>query len=197
MKDACIFLDRDGTINEEVDFLSSPQNLHLLPRAAEAIREFNTLGFKIFIVTNQSGIARGLLTEKQLHEIHLTLIEKLSEHGVRIDAIYYCPHHPDFGEPQYHRECDCRKPRTGMITKAIQGFSADLSHSFVIGDRLIDIQMGNAVGIPSILVMTGYGKQELLLCQEHHADIVYIAADLFDAAQFVKRSVHQQQLSPL
>jgi D-glycero-D-manno-heptose 1,7-bisphosphate phosphatase len=197
MKDAGIFLDRDGTINEEVDFLSSPQDLHLLPRVAEAILELNTIGFKVFIVTNQSGIARGLLTEKQLQEIHNTLLARLSENGARIDAMYYCPHHPDVGEPRYRLACNCRKPQIGMMKKAVQEFSVDLSHSFVIGDRLIDIQMGNAVGALSILVMTGYGKKELLLCQEHHADIAYIAADLFDAVQFVKRTVHQQQLSPL
>jgi len=197
MKDAGIFLDRDGTINEEVDFLSSPQNLHLLPRSAEAIHELNAMGFKVFIVTNQSGIARGFLTEEHLENIHHTLLDRLAESGAHIDAIYYCPHHPDAGEARYRKACDCRKPQTGMITKAVSEFSIDLSHSFVIGDRLIDIQMGNTAGIPAILVMTGYGKQELLLCREQHANLAYVATDLFDAVQFVKRSVHQQQPSPL
>ena len=197
MTHAGIFLDRDGTINEEVDFLSSPENLHLLPRSAEAIHEFNALGFKVFIVTNQSGIARGRFTEKQLHDIHEALLSRLAEHNAHIDAIYYCPHHPDGSEPQFRTDCDCRKPQPGMILKAVREFSIDLPRSFVVGDRLIDIQMGNAVGVPAILVLTGYGKKELSLCQHHNAKIAYIAADLFEAAQFIKRGVHQQQPSSL
>src|SRR5260221_591734 len=137
-----IFLDRDGTINEEVDFLTTPDDLNLIEGSANAIRDANECGFKVFVVTNQSGIARGILTEKDLAEIHSALLKKLAQHDARIDAIYYCPHHPDAIDAQYRIVCDCRKPGTGMIMRAVQEFGIDLTRSYVIGDRMIDIQTG-------------------------------------------------------
>jgi D-glycero-D-manno-heptose 1,7-bisphosphate phosphatase len=189
-----IFLDRDGTINQEVNFLTSPEELELIPRSASAIQEANQLGFKVFIVTNQSGIARGLLTENQLGHIHQTLIEKLLEHNARIDAIYYCPHHPEGEESPFAVDCSCRKPNTGMIEQATREFPLDLKRSFVIGDRLIDIQLGNNAGIPAILVLTGYGKNELDRCRQAGARIEHVAADLFDAMQYIKRVTLTEQL---
>ena len=195
MKHAAIFLDRDGTINEEVDFLTSADELHLLPGSAEAIRLANTLGLKVIVITNQSGIARGLLTEEHLREIHAALTERLRGHQAVIDAFYYCPHHPDAELPQYRVACDCRKPGVGMITRAVQEFSIDPAQSFVIGDRLIDIQTGNAAGVESILVLTGYGKDELDLCRQQKADISFIAADLSEAMQYVRQRIEQNQPS--
>src|SRR5262245_49590223 len=155
-----LFLDRDGTINEEVDFLTDPLDLRLIPGAADAIREANESGFKVFVITNQSGIARGLLTEERLGEIHAALVSKLAESRAKIDAIYYCPHHPDLGQPPYRRECDCRKPKTGMIDQAVRSYGIDVRKSFVIGDRMIDVQTGNNSGATSVLVLTGYGREE-------------------------------------
>jgi D-glycero-D-manno-heptose 1,7-bisphosphate phosphatase len=191
-----IFLDRDGTINQEVDFLTSPDQLHLLPGSAAAIREANALGLKVVVITNQSGIARGLLTEEQLSEIHRHFTRILREENARIDAIYYCPHHPDFGEPRYNKNCDCRKPNTGMITQAVDDLDIDVKSSFVIGDRLIDIQLGNTIGATSILVLTGYGKQELEYCRQQNVHIDFIAQDLFDAMNYVKNILQQQRHSP-
>ncbi len=188
-----IFLDRDGTINEEAEFLSSPADVRLIPGAAEAIHEANELGVKVVIVTNQSGIARGLLTEEQLESIHEKLIGLLLESAATIDAIYFCPHHPDFGEPRYRKECDCRKPRTGMLVQAAREHNIDLKHSFVIGDKLIDMQTGNNAGATTILVLTGYGKRELGLCDRDHARIDYVAEDLRDAIRYVKRMLKQPQ----
>lgn len=186
-----IFLDRDGTVNEEVDYLSSPLDLHLIPGAAEAIREANESAFKVFIITNQSGIARGILTEDRLSEIHAALVSKLAEHHANIDAIYYCPHHPDFGEAPYRASCDCRKPATGMIDRAAQRFGIDLGKSFVIGDRMIDVQTGNNSGATSILVLTGCGRQELELCRVHGVPVGHVAEDLLDAVHYVKQTVQQ------
>src|SRR6266700_4144188 len=115
-----LFLDRDGTINTEVDYLSTPGELQLIPKSAEAIREANALGFKVFIITNQSGIARGILTEVQLSLIHQELLEKLRAQQARIDAIYYCHHHPDYTPEKDPAPCDCRKPNTGMIMQAVK-----------------------------------------------------------------------------
>lgn len=191
VRDIGVFLDRDGTINDEVDFLSTPEELHLLEGSDRAIREVNQLGVKIFVVTNQSGIARGFLTEKRLQKIHAALIAMLNTHGAHIDAVYYCPHHPDLGEPPYRTECDCRKPKIGMLERAAQEFHIDLSKSFVIGDRMIDVQTARAAGATPILVLTGYGKNELELCRMHNVDIDHIAENLEEAVGIVKRSIIQ------
>lgn len=196
MKTPALFLDRDGTINEEVDFLTNPDHLHLLPGVTDALRDAIKAGFKIFIITNQSGIARGLLSEERLKQIHASLLHQLESEHVTIDGIYYCPHHPDFGEPPYRKECNCRKPKPGMIEDAARAFDLDLSRSYVIGDRMIDIQTGNNIGIPSLLVLTGYGKEEWDLCKKNHATISYVAKDLPDAIRYIRSSVHQPQPSP-
>ena len=190
-----IFLDRDGTINEEVDYVSLPDDLQLIPGSGDAIRQANELGFKVVVITNQSGIARGLFTEDDLAKVHHALTIKLQQHNAHIDAIYYCPHHPEFGNDQYKIDCDCRKPNTGMILRGAQKFNLDLKKSFVIGDRMIDMQTGNTVGATTILVLTGYGKGELGLCRSSNARIDYIAEDLLDAVQFIKRMMQKEELS--
>ncbi|MBI4810172.1 MAG: D-glycero-beta-D-manno-heptose 1,7-bisphosphate 7-phosphatase [Ignavibacteriales bacterium] len=195
MNNIGIFLDRDGTINHEVDFLRLPTDLKLIEGSAAAIQEANKLGWKVFIITNQSGIARGILTEEQLRHIHKVLIEKLEANGAAIDAIYYCPHHPEVGQPPYRMECDCRKPKIGMLKYAVNDFNISLQNSFIIGDKLIDIQTGNNSGMTSILVLTGYGREELKHCREQNVHIDYVAENLFDAIQFVKRTVYQEQHS--
>ena len=190
-----LFLDRDGTINEEVDYLSSPNELRLIHGAAEAVKEANQLGLKVFIITNQSGIARGMLSESDLAEIHKKLIQLLDNEQAHIDAIYYCPHHPELGNPPYRMDCDCRKPNIGMLTKAAKDFDIDLRKSFVVGDRIIDVQTGNNAGASSILVLTGYGKEERQFLHDNHVHVDYIAKDLHDAMQYIKQTVHQKQLS--
>jgi len=184
-----IFLDRDGTINQEVDYVRSTDEFHLIEGSAPGIRELNEQGWQVFVVTNQSGIARGFLTETQLAEIHSTLEKALRAHGASIDAIYYCPHHPDFGKPPYRAVCDCRKPNIGMITRAIHEFDLDLERLFVVGDRLLDMQMGRAAGARCILVRTGYGERELELCRADGGSPDYVADNLSDAVQYIKRSL--------
>ena len=191
-----VFLDRDGTINEEVDFLSSSDELHLIEGSAKAIREANQLGLKVFVITNQSGIARGFLTEQQLIKIHDHLIKMLNDLGAHIDAIYYCPHHPELGEAPYRILCDCRKPNTGMLQKAVKQFGINLTKSFVIGDRMIDVQTAQAAGAASILVLTGYGKTELELCRSNNFHIDFVARNLEEAMKFVKRSVMRLETEP-
>jgi D-glycero-D-manno-heptose 1,7-bisphosphate phosphatase len=188
-----IFLDRDGTINEEADYLSSPLDLRLIPGSAQAIREANESGFRVFIITNQSGIARGILSEERLAEIHAALVAELAAGGASIDAIYYCPHHPDYGELPYRTRCDCRKPGTGMIRMAAERFGVDPGKSFVIGDRMIDVQTGNNAGATSVLVLTGYGRREAELCRANGVPVGYTAEDLLDAMQFVKRTVRKDR----
>jgi D-glycero-D-manno-heptose 1,7-bisphosphate phosphatase len=183
-----VFLDRDGTINHEVDFLRSPDQLRLLDGSAGAIRELNEGGWRVFVITNQSGIARGLLTECQLADVHTKLLAELKSHGASVDAIYYCPHHPDYGEPPYRLDCDCRKPKPGMLMRAAKEFQIDLNQSFVVGDRMLDIQAGNAAGARSVLVLTGYGNEELKLCRENGVPIDHIARNLAEAVRHIQQT---------
>ena len=183
-----IFFDRDGTINTEVDYLSNAEDLELIPGIADAIREANSLGVKVFVITNQSGIARGLLTQRGLKEIHSRLEEMLARQGAKIDAIYYCPHHPESGFPPYNVACECRKPGTGMLRTAAREFNVDLSSSFVVGDKVVDVKAGENAGCTSILVLTGYGTAEKEECLEQ-TNVAYIAGNALEAWQFVKRTL--------
>jgi D-glycero-D-manno-heptose 1,7-bisphosphate phosphatase len=186
--DFAVFVDRDGTINVDVDFLSSPSQLQLIPRSAEAIKELNDLGIPVVVITNQSGIARGLYSENDLHRVHDAMDEMLKKYGATILAYYYCPHHPSEGIAPYVTECECRKPKSGMLQEAKNTFGFDLRRSFVVGDKFIDVQAGKSVGAVAIQVSTGYGKKEKALC----ADIRdYYAVDLFDAVQFIKSKLKQ------
>ncbi len=183
-----VFFDRDGTINTEIDFLTRPQEVQLIPQAARAIREANELGVKVLVITNQSGIARGLITESDLSAIHERLIELLRREGARLDGIYYCPHHPDYGLPPYKKVCNCRKPQTGMLERAAREHKIDLRKSFVIGDRCIDMMAGKSAGCGTALVLTGYGNVEREECVET-GSVHFVAATAYEAWQFVKQEI--------
>ena len=140
-----VFLDRDGLICRDVHHMRSPEQFELLPGAAEGIKMLNELGLKVIVATNQSGIARGYFTEADLERIHQRMLEELAEKGARIDAIYYCPHHPD-------DNCPCRKPRIGMLERAAKDFGLELSQCFIVGDKKLDIEAGRNAGCKSVLV---------------------------------------------
>jgi D-glycero-D-manno-heptose 1,7-bisphosphate phosphatase len=153
MMQRAIFLDRDGTLNEEVGYLRSFDQFRLYPDVAAAIRRLNDAGWLTILVTNQSGIARGYLSEGFLHDLHQRLRDELAtQAGARIDAIYFCPHLPP---------CECRKPLPGLLLQAASEWPIDLPSSYVIGDRYRDLAAGFAVGAEGILVQTGYGREEL------------------------------------
>ena len=187
-KKLALFLDRDGTINKEVNFLKDPSQLVLINGSAEAIREANELGLKVIVFTNQSGIARGYLTESDLELIHKKLNELLSKEGAKVDAYYYCPHHPTEGNGKYRVDCDCRKPKGGMLIKASKDFGIDLKNSFVVGDRCIDIKAGKSVGAVTILVLTGYGKDELKRCE---GEPDFVAENLKEAVEIIKKCLRK------
>lgn len=155
-----IFIDRDGTLNEEVGYIDRPARLRLFPFAAEAVRLINAAGWRAILVTNQSGVARGYLSEERLAELHEHLAAALAGEGARLDAIYYCPHHPTEGLPPYRQDCDCRKPKPGLLTRAAQDFGLDLAQCFVVGDRYRDVEMAHRAGARGVLVLTGYGLNE-------------------------------------
>lgn len=156
-----IFIDRDGTINEDRGYLSKPDELILYPWSGEAIRLVNESEFKAIVVTNQSGVARGFYSEETLDLIHNRLLDELRLRRARLDAIYYCPHHPRIGDDRYRKECECRKPRPAMLLRAASEHAIDLARSYVIGDKASDISLAEGVGARSALVLTGYGEQTL------------------------------------
>ena len=149
-----VFLDRDGVLVDDVHFLTEPDRLRILPRAVEALRGLQDR-FYIIVVTNQSGIARGLLTEERLLEIHQVLIERLSAEGAFVDAIYYCPHLPGATVRAYDIECDCRKPKGGMLLRAETDWGIDLAGSTMLGDRPRDLDAGRAAGVRGIMIGLG------------------------------------------
>jgi D-glycero-D-manno-heptose 1,7-bisphosphate phosphatase len=161
---AAVFLDRDGTINEEVDFVRTPDQLVLIPGAGGAIRKLNWAGLLTCVISNQSGVGRGLYTEDDLTLIHARLAEELKKEKAMLDRIYYCPHHPTEGVPPYNIACACRKPSPGMLLAAQREFQVELTCSTVVGDRSVDILAGRAVGARTVLVLTGYGRQAVEDC---------------------------------
>lgn len=156
-----VFLDRDGTLNNEVDFVRTPEELHLIPGAADAVRRLHEAGLITCLMSNQSGIARGFLTEEMLQLIHAKLTAELAAEGARLDALYYCPHYPEGSVEPYNVTCSCRKPAPGMILRGAAEFGLDLSASFVVGDSAVDVLAGRAAGATSLLVLTGYGRRAL------------------------------------
>ncbi len=172
-----VLLDRDGTINEEIGYVLRPDELRLIPGAVEALRELQRLGLGLLVLTNQSPIGRGLMTQADLDRIHDRLGELLAEGGVTLDGIESCPHRPDEG-------CGCRKPGTLMVERAAARMGFDPAGSWIVGDHGSDLRLGRAVGGRTILVLTGHGREELQSGAEEHAD--HVVADLREAAAVIR-----------
>lgn len=156
-----VFLDRDGTVTEEIGYVNHPSRLALLPGAAEAIAALNRADVPAILATNQAGVARGYFTEDLVKEVLDRLQTMLGALGARLDALYYCPHHPSAGEPPYRQACECRKPRPGMLLKGAEAFGLDLERCYVVGDKIGDVAFAHSVGAKGVLVLTGYGLGEL------------------------------------
>jgi D,D-heptose 1,7-bisphosphate phosphatase len=180
-----VFLDRDGLINEELwDYVKSPEEFRLLPKAPDAIRLLNKKGILVIVVSNQAGIAKGHYDEETLKEIHDLMEKELSRYGARIDGIYYCPHHPD-GKGIYRVNCSCRKPNPGMLLKAAEDFVLNLKRCWMVGDKLSDIEAGKRAGCKTILVLTGYGERVLRERKGWRVQPNLIRRDLLDAAKTI------------
>ncbi len=153
-----VFLDRDGTICEEVGYVNHIDRARVFPWAAEAIRKLNEAGLPAIVTTNQSGVGQGYFPEELVHQVHEKIASELAEQGARLDAFFYCPHHPHAALEDYRIECRCRKPATGMLEEAAKRFPIRLEASYVVGDSSRDMEMGFNAGARRILVLTGYGK---------------------------------------
>ena len=155
-----VFLDRDGTINVEKEYLHRAEEFAFIPGAPEAIRLLKEAGFLVVVVTNQSGVGRGYYDEEAVHRLHRFMDGELARHGASVDAYYLCPHHPLHGIGEYRRECGCRKPLPGMLLEAARDFDIDLAASYIVGDKAADVKAGRAAGCRPLLVSTGYVVEE-------------------------------------
>ena len=160
MKRRAVFMDRDGTISEEIGYVNHPSRYRVFAYAGEAVRLLNEAGWLAILVTNQAGVARGYFTEDLIGAVHGVLEGELERTGAHLDAIYYCAHHPSVGQPPYRFDCDCRKPKPGLIHRAAQDFDIDLAASWMIGDRYSDVELAHNAGVRSALVLSGYGRGE-------------------------------------
>lgn len=160
MKRRAVFMDRDGTISEEVGYVNHPSRYRVFPYSAAAVRLLNEAGWLAILVTNQAGVARGYFTEDLIEAVHDVLKLELAHDGARLDAIYYCAHHPAVGELPYRFDCDCRKPKPGLINRAATDFDIDLAQSWMIGDRYSDIELARNAGARAAFVLSGYGRGE-------------------------------------
>ena len=183
-----VFLDRDGTINEEVGYLDSIDKLKLFANTAEAIKMINESGMKAVVITNQSGIARGYFSEEFVKKVHKRIQKILKAKGAFIDAFYYCPHHPE-GVGTYQQSCACRKPEAGLLIAAARDMDIDLTRSYVVGDMVKDIQVASKVGAKGLLVKTGYGentiRKDFAAGSAETCRPCYIAEDILDAVKWI------------
>ncbi len=184
---ACVFLDRDGTINRDAGYINHPKRLELIPEAAPAIRRLNQAGVLAIVISNQAGVARGIFTEEVLWETHDRLARLLAEGGARLDAAYYAPHHPDAKDPRYRDDSDqLRKPGVGMARRAQGEWPIDMSRAFMVGDKPADIGFAHGISIPGVLVKTGYGLGEVTYRRAQWTDQPdHIAEHLGEAVDWI------------
>ena len=183
-----VFFDRDGTLNEEIGHVSNPRDFRVYPFAAEAVRLVNEAGLLAIVVTNQSGVGRGLIAESLVHRVHRQLTRRIAAGGGRLDAIFYCPHHPEASLEQYRLVCTCRKPSPGLLEAAAKQFGIELSKSFVVGDRFVDVRLAHRVGARSVLVLTGVGRSELEDARTEGTEQPdYVAENVSEAVRWIVR----------
>ena len=177
-----IFLDRDGTLNEDPGYINDPNKIVLFPETGEALSVLKKYGFFLIVISNQSGIARGLMTSKDVDAVNDKINFLLSEYKVKVDAFYYCPAHPDYSNDE---ECECRKPSPKLLFEATKEFNIDLPKSYFIGDSVSDIQCGKNAGLKTILVRTGKGEESFSILQKENNFPTFVADNLLKACTFI------------
>ena len=178
--DAAVFIDRDGTVSEEVGYMYTEALYKVFPWTGEAIHRINLKGMKVILATNQSGIERGYFTESTMNRVHNRLREELTKSQAMLDSIYFCPHHPETG-------CECRKPKPGMLFQAQKELGLDLTRSYMVGDRYLDVRTGKAAGAKAVLVLTGDGVKEYEQHKNAEVQPDFVAKDLEEAVDFILR----------
>lgn len=175
-----VFLDRDGTINVEKNYLYKIEDFEFIEEVPKAIKLLNDKGYKIIVITNQAGIARGYYKEDDVDKLHQYIGDELRNHNAYIDGYYYCPHHPLHGIGDYKINCNCRKPKTGLLEMAIKDFNINANESWMIGDKITDIETGQVLNLRTILVTTGYGELE-----KNRGKPDYITENLYNAVKIL------------
>jgi len=186
MKKPAVFIDRDGTINEQRGYINHLSRFELLPGVTDAVKLLNKNNFFAIIVTNQSGVARGYYPVSLVHQVNELMTKSLEREGATIDGIFYCPHHPRGIVPEFTADCDCRKPKTGLVNQALKAFEIDMSNSYVVGDRYVDIELAIRLNLKGVLVKTGYGLGEMeYIIPELPVKPNHVAEDLLDAVKWI------------
>jgi D,D-heptose 1,7-bisphosphate phosphatase len=187
MPNYAVFLDRDGTINIDTGYMGNPDEIQLIPGSGEALSELkNKRNFKLIVISNQSGISRGILTQEMVDSVNAKINELLKKYGVSIDAFYYCPAHPDFSSKE---ECWCRKPSPELVFQAAKDFQIDLSGSYFVGDKDSDIECGMNAGLKTILVKTGYGLESISLLKKQNKFPSFVAHNLKEVCEIIKKDI--------
>lgn len=188
-----VFMDRDGTMTVEGGYINHPSRLRLISTTAEGVKLCNENGLLAVVTTNQAGVARGYFTEDLIHVVHGRLEQMLARKGAKLDAIYYCPHHPHEGKPPYRSACDCRKPGPGMINQACKDLPVDLSRSYMVGDKISDSEFGHRLGLRTVMVLTGYGRGEYEYQRQDWKDTPdHIARNLKEAVEWIIEDLKQR-----
>ena len=185
VKRRAVFLDRDGTINEDVGYPRRYSQIKIYPESFRAVNRFNQAGLMAIVITNQSGIGRGLLTEEALADIHKKMLASFAKKKAHIDAFYYCPHYELSSVSRYRNLCSCRKPNPGLALRAAGEFDLDLPHSYMIGDKVEDILFGRNIQATPVLVLTGSGQESLARLKDMGSEPAYVAGDILQAAEWI------------
>jgi len=185
MKRRAVFLDRDGTLNKDVGYPNSFEAIEIYSYSYEAVRKINDAGFLAVVVTNQSGIGRGLIQEKKLRDIHQRILDLFIKNSARLDGVYYCPHYIDSVNPEYRKDCACRKPNPGMALKAAEDLNIQLEGSYMVGDKAEDIEFGLNFDAKPVLLLTGHGQKALRKLSEKGLEPAYVAKDLLEAVDWI------------
>jgi D-glycero-D-manno-heptose 1,7-bisphosphate phosphatase len=197
MKKRAVFLVRDGTLNADAPYASRYEQIAVYPESYEAVKKLNRAGLLAVVVTNQSAVGRGLLTEDGLNDIHNRLRASFAGRGARLDAIYFCPHYGQSTDPRYGKECDCRKPNPGLALRAAAELGIELSQSYMIGDKIEDILLGMKIRAVPVLVLTGSGRESLAKLREQGIEPAYVAESILDAADWVLDRERRKTHDPL
>jgi D,D-heptose 1,7-bisphosphate phosphatase len=182
MSTPAVFLDRDGTLNIDPGYIGEPANLKLFPGTGESLSKLKSAGFKLLVISNQSGIARGLITDEKVQRVNSHLNGLLSEFHVAIDKFYYCPAHPEFSTEE---ECECRKPSVKMVLQAAEEFNVEMRKSYFVGDSVSDIECAFNANVKSVLVLTGQGSESLSILQNQNKLPSFVAENIMDASNFI------------
>jgi D-glycero-D-manno-heptose 1,7-bisphosphate phosphatase len=189
-----VFFDRDGTVTEEVGYLTDISKLRLIPGAGPAIGKLKQAGFTVVLVTNQSGVARGYFPESLVHDAHRLLEQMLEKDGARLDGIYYCPHHPTAGNSRHTVDCECRKPGTGLLDRAAKDLDIDIACSYVVGDKWSDVELAQRAGAKAVLVKTGFGPDDPGNKRPGHLkDPQHTARDITEAVEWILNAESREQ----